>query len=321
MPDGWCRSTGWSTTSGATTSPTPLPRWCRSWSRSCANCFPPGCCAREPRAIWSSSRGTRSTSTGSSSSTPAVGRRWPTGGPARPRRRCAKRWSCGEGPALAEFEEPFARLEEGRLAEQHLTCLEERIEAELMLGHHAQLVAELDGLVRRHPLRERLRGQLMLALYRCGRQAEALEVFTSFRRMLEEELGIDPSPRLKVLERRMLQQDASLDPASEQTAAVAHRLAAASRWWRRSAAASASSIASSTCSWRRSPAPDGSCSSPAKPGSGRPPSPRASAASAGRPRRRWSRTGSASSISARGSRTCPCWRRWHGWRASRTASS
>jgi len=131
------------------------------------------------------------------------------------------------GPALAEFDEPFARFEEGRLAEQHLTCQEERIEAELMLGHHAQLVAELDGLVRRHPLRERLRGQLMLALYRCGRQAEALEAFHAFRRMLDDELGIDPSPRLKVLERRMLQQDASLEPASEPPAgAPAHRPAA-----------------------------------------------------------------------------------------------
>ena len=79
------------------------------------------------------------------------------------------------GPALAEFEEPFARVEEGRLAEQHLTCLEERIEADLILERHVELVAELDALVRRHPLRERLRGQLMLALYRCGSHAEALE--------------------------------------------------------------------------------------------------------------------------------------------------
>ena len=140
-----------------------------------------------------------------------------------PLREALELW---RGPALAEFEEPFARLEEGRLAEQHVTCLEERIEAELMLGHHAELVAELSGLVHRHPLRERLRGQLMLALYRCGRQAEALEAYKSFRRMLDEELGIDPSPRLKVLERRMLQQDASLDPVSQQTAAAAHRPAA-----------------------------------------------------------------------------------------------
>ena len=79
------------------------------------------------------------------------------------------------GAPLAEFEEPFARFEETRLEEQRLVCLEECIDAELALGLHAELVAELDALVRRHPLRERLRGQLMLALYRCGRHAEALE--------------------------------------------------------------------------------------------------------------------------------------------------
>ena len=180
------------------------------------------------------------------------------------------------GPALAEFEEPFARLEEGRLAEQQLTCLEERIEAELMLGHHAQLVAELDALVRRHPLRERLRGQLMLALYRCGRQAEALEVFTSFRRMLDEELGIDPSPRLKVLERRMLQQDASLDPVSEQTAAAAHRPvrrpAARRRSGGRERELDRLAHLLDGGAGRRA---DDWCSLPAKPGSARPPSSRA----------------------------------------------
>ena len=120
------------------------------------------------------------------------------------------------GQALAEFDEPFARLEEARLAEQHVTCLEERIEAQLALGRHAELVAELDALIRRHPLRERLRSQLMLALYRCGRHAEALDAFQRFRRMLDDELGIAPSAGLKELERRMLQQDASLDPFAEE---------------------------------------------------------------------------------------------------------
>ena len=115
------------------------------------------------------------------------------------------------GAPLAEFEEPFARLEETRLGEQHLICFEECIDAELALGLHAELVAELDALVRRHPLRERLRGQLMLALYRCGRHAEALETLQRFRRMLRDELGIDPPQRLKELERLILQQDGSLD--------------------------------------------------------------------------------------------------------------
>jgi DNA-binding SARP family transcriptional activator len=115
------------------------------------------------------------------------------------------------GLPLAEFEEPFAQMERARLAEQRLTCLEERIEAELELGKHAELIAELESLVRHHPLRERLRGQLMLALYRCGRHAEALESYQTFRRKLAE-FGIDPPPRLKELERRMLQQDPSLTP-------------------------------------------------------------------------------------------------------------
>ncbi|HEX4187753.1 MAG TPA: BTAD domain-containing putative transcriptional regulator, partial [Solirubrobacteraceae bacterium] len=115
------------------------------------------------------------------------------------------------GPALAEFEEPFAGLESARLEEQRLACLEDRIEADLALGRHGELVGELYALVRRHRYRERLRGQLMLALYRSGRHAEALASYQGFRRMLSEELGIDPSARLRELERRMLQQDASLE--------------------------------------------------------------------------------------------------------------
>lgn len=121
------------------------------------------------------------------------------------------------GPALAEFEEPFAHLESSRLEEQRLACLEERVEADLALGRHGELVAELDGLVSRHQHRERMRGQLMLALYRSGRQAEALETYQAFRRTLSDELGIDPSARLKELERRILQQDPSLDAAPRPT--------------------------------------------------------------------------------------------------------
>jgi DNA-binding SARP family transcriptional activator len=114
------------------------------------------------------------------------------------------------GPALAEFQEPFAEVEGARLAEQQLACVEDRIEADLALGRHHELVAELETLVRRHPLRERLRGQLMLALYRAGRHAEALESYQSFRRLLDDELGIDPPTSLKELERRILQQDPAL---------------------------------------------------------------------------------------------------------------
>jgi DNA-binding SARP family transcriptional activator len=129
------------------------------------------------------------------------------------------------GPALGEFEEPFAQLESARLEEQRVAYLEDRIEADLALARHGELVAELEALVRRHPQRERLRGQLMLALYRSGRHAEALESYQGFRRMLADELGIDPPARLRELERRMLQQDPSLDVAARSTPA-ARRLAA-----------------------------------------------------------------------------------------------
>ena len=105
------------------------------------------------------------------------------------------------GPALAEFTyEPFAQAEIGRLEELHVAAVEERIEAELALGFHADLVGELEALVAQHPLRERLRGQLMLALYRSGRQAEALHVYQDGRRLLVEQLGIDPGAALHQLE-------------------------------------------------------------------------------------------------------------------------
>ncbi len=113
------------------------------------------------------------------------------------------------GPALEELD-PVARSERARLDEQRLSALEQRIEAELALGRHSELVPELEGLVRSHPLRDRLRGQLMLALYRSGRQADALEVYRSARRQLDEELGLEPGEDLKRLERAILEQDPSL---------------------------------------------------------------------------------------------------------------
>ena len=115
------------------------------------------------------------------------------------------------GHALGEFDEPFAAIESARLEELRVASIEDRIEAELALGRHAGLVGELDALVARHPLRERLRGQLMLALYRAGRQAEALDGYRRLRAMLTNELGIEPSPALRELERRMLQQDPRLE--------------------------------------------------------------------------------------------------------------
>jgi DNA-binding SARP family transcriptional activator/pimeloyl-ACP methyl ester carboxylesterase len=114
------------------------------------------------------------------------------------------------GPALAEFSEPFAHSESRRLEELRLAALEDRIEADLARGRHADLVAELDGLIAREPLRERLRGQHMLALYRSGRQADALAAYRAAERALREELGIQPSAELRDLERRILAQDPEL---------------------------------------------------------------------------------------------------------------
>jgi DNA-binding SARP family transcriptional activator/DNA-binding CsgD family transcriptional regulator len=116
------------------------------------------------------------------------------------------------GPALADVaDEAFAQAERQRLEELRLVALEDRLAAELALGRHAVAAAELGELVGRHPFRERLHGLWMLALYRSGRQAEALGVFQSARRMLDEELGIDPSPWLRQLEGDILRQAPGLD--------------------------------------------------------------------------------------------------------------
>jgi DNA-binding SARP family transcriptional activator len=118
------------------------------------------------------------------------------------------------GPALAEFDAPFAVLEAERLEALRLSTIEDRIEADLALGRHGEVAHELDALVARHPLRERLRGQLMLALYRSGRQADALARYRRLRLMLADELGIRPTPVLRDLERRMLVQDPALELAA-----------------------------------------------------------------------------------------------------------
>jgi DNA-binding SARP family transcriptional activator len=120
------------------------------------------------------------------------------------------------GPALADLdEEEFARRAAARLDELRLEAQEERIDAELQLGRQTAVVAELEQLVPAQPLRERFRAQLMLALYRCGRQAEALEVYRAARLALADELGLDPSPELQELERKILRQDAELDAPIE----------------------------------------------------------------------------------------------------------
>ena len=117
------------------------------------------------------------------------------------------------GPPLSDFaSESFAQGEIARLEELRLGAVEERVEADLALGRHPELVPELEALVRAHPLRERLRAQLMLALYRSDRQAEALDVYRQAHRMLADELGLEPGRRLQELERAILNQDPELDP-------------------------------------------------------------------------------------------------------------
>ena len=106
------------------------------------------------------------------------------------------------------------RRELASLDELRLFLLEERIEADLAAGRHGALVEELESLLVEHPYRERLRGQLMLALYRAGRQADALQAYASARQTLVDELGIEPGPELRELEARILRQDPELDPPS-----------------------------------------------------------------------------------------------------------
>jgi DNA-binding SARP family transcriptional activator len=126
------------------------------------------------------------------------------------------------GPALADLAfEQFAQIPIARLEERRTAAREDLIAAELELGRHAQLVGELEALVAEHPLRERLRGQLMLALYRAGRQAEALDAYRQARETLVEELGIDPSLELQQLEQAILRHDRELDLAARVVAAPA----------------------------------------------------------------------------------------------------
>src|SRR6266545_2745484 len=125
-------------------------------------------------------------------------------------RRALSLW---RGPALADFRfDPFAQAEIARLEELRLVCIEERIEADLTLGAAGELVGELQRLAAEHPLRERLRGQLMLALYRSERQADALAVYRELRGLFAEELGLEPAPVLRELEAAILRQDPSLGP-------------------------------------------------------------------------------------------------------------
>ena len=116
------------------------------------------------------------------------------------------------GPALADLAfEPFAQVEAARLDELRVEAIEGRIEAELALGRHADVVSQVEPLIAEHPLRERLRRLQMLALYRSGRQAEALEAYRQARETLVEQVGVEPGPELRELHEAILRQDPALD--------------------------------------------------------------------------------------------------------------
>jgi DNA-binding SARP family transcriptional activator len=143
---------------------------------------------------------------------------------ARPERAAAllrQALSLWRGPPLADLaDERFAQPEIARLEALRVAALEQRIDAELAAGADAELVGELEALVAAHPLRERPRAQLMLALYRAGRQAEALDAYRDARRALVDELGIEPSAELRELEQAVLEQDPALDARPAPAAAA-----------------------------------------------------------------------------------------------------
>jgi DNA-binding SARP family transcriptional activator len=127
--------------------------------------------------------------------------------------RPAEALSLWRGAPLSDLAHArFAQADIARLEDLRLACLEERIDRDLGEGRGAELTGELEALVAEHPLRERLRGQLMLALYRSGRQAEALDAYQAARRELVDELGIEPGRELRELHQRILNQDPALDP-------------------------------------------------------------------------------------------------------------
>lgn len=127
--------------------------------------------------------------------------------------------SLWRGRAYGELAyEELAGAEADRLEESRQVALEERIDAQLALGRHDETLGEILGLARDNPLRERLHAQAMLALYRCGRQADALEHYNAYRQALRDELGLDPGPALRTLQQQILRQDAGLDDAEPGTA-------------------------------------------------------------------------------------------------------
>ncbi|MGO4756328.1 BTAD domain-containing putative transcriptional regulator, partial [Streptomyces sp. 2MCAF27] len=137
------------------------------------------------------------------------------GDPARAHELLNQALALWDGETLAGLPGPYAETQRTRLEEWRLSLLETRLDLDLELGLHAEAVSELTALTATHPLRERLRELLMLSLYRSGRQAEALAVYADTRRLLAEELGVDPSADLRDLQQRILQADSDLAAPAE----------------------------------------------------------------------------------------------------------
>ena len=173
---------------------------------------PPGCWSPRTRGMCFASPATRWTRSGSSSWSGGRITTWRTASPPPPSTRLEDAFALWHGDPLAEFaDEPWAVPAVARLTEAHDLATEDRIGAWLALGRHAEAVAELEAMVEARPLRERRWGQLIVASYRCGRQADALRAYQRCRTVLAEELGLEPGPELRRLEAAVLAQDPSLD--------------------------------------------------------------------------------------------------------------
>ena len=164
------------------------------------------------RATWWRAAGSTPGVSRSTPGRPAT--RWAAGDREEAARLLRAGLSLWRGPALSGIDRPFAEIEAARLEERRLLVTEERIGLELDLGRHEELVGDLLALVRAHPLRERLRGLLMLALHQAGRRAEALAVYQDGRRQLVETLGVEPGPQLRAVHQAVLRDEPARRPGA-----------------------------------------------------------------------------------------------------------